>query len=261
MWEEAKRKMEVCSLRKPGGTMIPARSHVPVYPKPKPDRPQKGQASVTIAIGMSCWDGVVIGADTEISTKGYYKYHERKVHATDGPGWAFLFGYANHPGLYVEARDKILGKLPRSGFNPNDVYKACDEVFTDMGRVYSDVSLQMLMGVSISGHPPGLLVFDGKSVHWENRICCFGVGDCSLTNYLIKALYNQPVSVEQGQRIAVYVIAKAKLFVDGCGGETHIHSLLYSGKQSGLRPEESARLEKEMEGRENEHLKRILECG
>jgi hypothetical protein len=237
--------------------MITPRPHIIVPPRnlrlPK-------RKIVTIVIGMNCWNGVVIGADTLISAKGYYKYYDRKVHATDGPGWALLFGYAGQPGLYIEARDKILGKLPKSGFTPNDVYQACDEVFTAMGRIYSDVSLQMLIGVSITEHPPGLLAFDGKSVHWENGICCFGVGDCSLTNYLSEFLYrrNRPVNVEQGHRMAVYIIGKAKQFVDGCEGETHVESLLYSGRRSGLLPEESARLEKEMEGREKDCLKEIL---
>jgi 20S proteasome alpha/beta subunit len=213
---------------------------------------------MTIALGMCCTDGIVIAADSQITRPDYYKYYESKVSYTEGKDWALLFGYADSPGLYKEAREKIARKLPNTGPTLDLVYTACDEVFFgEMGGHYG-ISLQMFIGISIPRYDIRLLVFDGKGLYWDDGIKFFGVGDSSLMKYLSDSLYEKPMSVKQGERLAVYMVAKAKQCIDHCGGDTTVHSLLYGGKVSGLLPEDIVRLEKEMESKEKVCLKQIL---
>jgi 20S proteasome alpha/beta subunit len=214
---------------------------------------------MTIALGMCCTDGIVIAADSQISAIDHHKYFESKVSYTDGPDWALMFGYAGDPGIYKEARDKIMRLLPRTGFTPIQAYEACDKVFSEIGRPYSPFELQMFIGVSIRLSDPGLIVFTGQGLYWEEGIKFFGVGDSSLMNYLSNVLYGKPISVEQGQKLAVYMIAKAKKCIDHCGGPTTVCSLLYGGKEWGLLSEAIENLEKEMESREKTCLKQILD--
>jgi 20S proteasome alpha/beta subunit len=214
---------------------------------------------MTIAIGMHCQDGIVIAADSQISAPDHHKYFESKVSYTDGPDWALMFGYSGDPGLHKEARDKIMRTLPREGFSPIQAYEACDKVFSEFGRHYSPVDLQMFIGVSVRSFRPGLIVFSGQGLHWEDGIKFLGIGDSSLMKYLSDALYEKSISVEQGQKLAVYMVTKAKQCIDHCGGPTTVYSLLPVGKEWGLLPETIVSLEKEMEGKEQACLKQILD--
>lgn len=216
---------------------------------------------MTMAVGMLCRDGVVIAADSQLSRPDYDKRYESKVHFCDDQKqqWALLFGYAGSPGLDEEVRNKILGRL--RGPQPptlNVVYAACDEVFTELGRHFAVVDLYMLIGVSCPNDFPRLLVFDGRSLHWEDGLLCFGVGDSSLTTYLRDVLYKRQLTVEEGMRLAIYIVAKAKAYIDKCSGDTAVYSIRSRGEIVGTLPEEVAKLEIEMKAREKEHMKAII---
>lgn len=235
--------------------MIPFR---PSLLQPKPKRPTRGKA-VTIAIGMYCRDGVIIAADSQISSPDYYKYHESKVNHSEGTNWRLLYAYANRPDLYKEARESIVRKFNNSEPTPENLYSICDGVFTDMGRHYADVGLEMMIGLSCPRFDTKLLTFTGKSLLWETeKIRCLGVGDSSLTRYLSENLYTSTISTEEGKKIAIYIIAKAKAYIDHCGGDTIVYSLRDGAQLTAILPDEISRLESEMNAAEKNGLKAFV---
>jgi len=60
-----------------GCAMISPRPHLPVYPKPKPERPARSK-SMTIAAGFRCFDGVLLTTDSEHSC-GLSRYSGQKI--------------------------------------------------------------------------------------------------------------------------------------------------------------------------------------
>lgn len=230
-------------------------------PRAKLERPLRCMA-VTIAVGMVCRDGVVIAADTQISSPGYYKYHESKVHVTEGGDYALGFGYAGAPGLYREAREAIMARFGNSERTPKAIFDCCHQtLLDDMALRYTpDLGLDMLIGFSSLRSDTRLLVFSGseKSLHWEHGISCLGVGDSSLTRYLSAHLYEPGMSTEDGVKVAVYIVAKAKSYIDHCGGETVLCTLRDRKKLFWVQEEQVRAMESEILQREKAGLKAII---
>ncbi|HLI30880.1 MAG TPA: hypothetical protein VKV79_07275 [Terriglobia bacterium] len=229
-------------------------------PTPNPERLPMPKA-MAIAIGIHCRDGIVIAADSQISVPGYYKFHESKIHHTSGDGWALLFGYSGAPGLYLEAREAIMIRFSNSIHTPKALFECCRQSLLDeMALRYTpDLELDMLIGVSCSGFDTRLLAFSGseKSLHWEHGIRCIGVGDSSLTRYLSEALYDPVMTVDDASKIAVYIVAKAKSYIDHCGGDTILYALHGRDGLFHIRDEQVKIMESEMLAREKDCLRAI----
>jgi len=201
----------------------------------------------------------VIGADSQISAPGYYKYHESKVGFTHGQDWALLFGYAGDPGLYQQARNAIAAGLRDA--EERTVQQAdliCRGVLDGMGWPYQTLDLKLLIGVSCQKAETRLLVFDGKSLNWGSGMHVVGVGDSSLSRYLSDTLYESAMTVDEGVRIATYMISRAKSYIDHCGGETVLYAFRDLQKPEHILPAEVQRIETEMLAREKQSLKAIV---
>jgi hypothetical protein len=57
-----------------------------------------------------------------------------------------------------------------------------------------------------------------------------GVGDSQLIRYLSQLFLFEPVTVKSATAIATYLVARAKVFVQGCGGDTNLIQLLPPGR-------------------------------
>ncbi len=180
---------------------------------------------MTIVAGFRCKDGLVICADQQISLEHHHKYYERKIFIEEGAGWVVAMGYSGSPSLAKEAREKIakaLHQLPPPDVSAQAVLDIADEVLTGMGRQYVELELQLLIATSSMTDTPELLKFDGKGLHVADDFNCLGVGDTSLIRYLHRVLYSPKHDINFGATFGVYLIEKAKLYVDHCGGPTDV---------------------------------------
>jgi 20S proteasome alpha/beta subunit len=208
---------------------LPLTGHCP-SPKPLPSylerlgtRPQKPyirrikreRKAMTIVVGFRCANGIVLGADRQISVPGAHKYHERKIRVERGDGWNILFGYAGLPGV---AREAKLHEQNEPSIE--NLKKAVDSVVTDMslGRQYGDSQLELLIGWTAVFEKPELLKFDGKGLHTADDFNVLGVGESSLIRFLADNLFQSRLNVEFGATVAAYLIYKAGQYVDHCGG-------------------------------------------
>lgn len=185
-----------------------------------------GRRAVTIALGIVCQDGIVIGADSEISGPGDLKHNESKVYHSDHPsGWSVLFTYAGDVSLYKEARSKIIKRFREREPSFDNFYGSCDEIFTAMGRHIHHpdgshgVYLDMLFALAFPAQEPRLLVFSSTGMYVGEGIHVFGSGDAPLSQYLCDSLASSLLSSEQAVRVAVYLISRARQYTGGNRGE------------------------------------------
>jgi hypothetical protein len=241
--------------------MLPSLRKVYQYQRRK--RLERSKA-LTIALGIVCPDGIVIGADSEISGPGDLKYEESKVYHSSHPaGWSLLFTYAGDVSLYKEARNKILRRFIELEPSPSSLELACDDVFLSMGRQIHHydgshgVDLEMLWALSCPGFEPRLLVFNGTGLYWGRGVHICGCGDASLSHYLYDALYDGTLALDKAVRAAIYLISRSKKYIGGIGGEMIVSTLVAGGTHDIL-PHEVLRIEAEMLERERRGLKDII---
>jgi 20S proteasome alpha/beta subunit len=184
---------------------------------------------VTIALGFKCLDGIVLGADQQITKEGGLKYTEGKLRwfTPDGEpyGWAVGLAYAGNPDqmkLFVEnaAREiKTLKPQPTVAA----IRKAVEDVLRSMAEDNDEMNLELLLGISIQNEPDTLLVTKNKLVREAKEPQCLGVGDSSLLRYLAEMMCSLDMSTQYALQIAIYMIQHAKKFVDNCGGGTDLY--------------------------------------
>src|SRR6266496_4006586 len=113
-------------------------------------RPDKRESkTMTIVTGFRCANGIVLGADRQMSVPGAHKYHEKKIRVELGDGWNILFGFSGLPSVAREAQEKIMAELrTQDGPSIENLKKAADTVLTSMslGRQYGDVQIELLIG-------------------------------------------------------------------------------------------------------------------
>jgi hypothetical protein len=197
--------------------------------KPDSERPTR-PTSMTALIGMVCTNGIVICADQQVSAADSYKYNERKISVETGSDWGVIFAYAGLPTLMKEVSQKITKQLNTIPVVTTDsVHEVADDVFTALGRHYADLELSMLIATSTVADAPKsveLLAFDGKALHVAEGLTPFGVGDSSLIRFLADALYSPMIDTGYGIPLGVYLIEKAKAYIDHCGGPTDAISVV-----------------------------------
>ncbi len=70
---------------------------------------------MTIVMGFSTGDAVVLCADRQITAPGSFKYYDSKIHTENVGNAPVVFAYSGFPGLEKEAREKIMKKLHETG--------------------------------------------------------------------------------------------------------------------------------------------------
>ena len=105
---------------------------------------------MTIAIGCLCDDGLILGADTQLTAEGYHKDYRRKIHELDGDPVDAFVTYAGSPVFAQDFSDRILEGFCQLG-DSDEPSDARDAVANILGRyVESDVrNNHMLVGVRI----------------------------------------------------------------------------------------------------------------
>lgn len=196
--------------------------------RPKPHRGQykierlRERKAVTIALGFTCVDGVVLAADRQITKEGGLKYEQDKIlfGGTIGGNMTvdFALAYAGSPDLAKNLLDQI-------GFVVLDV---CNE--TVFARSSFENAIRQVLTPKDTKGLETLIIFGGPNIRpfmfrtRETRIVSakmefIGVGDSSVLRYLadLVLIDSQPFNLLYGKSLAAYLVSVANRYIDGCG--------------------------------------------
>jgi hypothetical protein len=220
MTHEAKNRLERCALAQ--GDNPNKRPALPYRPQKPYIRPVPNKAKpMTIGIGFLCGLDVIMGSDRQMTCRGSQKYSEKKLFqdATDERIIAMIGG--DDLALATEVWWKLIE-------HPISDYESCEEALTTvldgLGRLYTDLPLQLLCGIATKTHTH-LIEFRGKGIQ---PISDFGVicaGDSSLARYLSKQIDFFWQDMNDGFVAATYILKRTEEFIDGCHGPMDIIAL------------------------------------
>jgi|SRR5579863_2574156 len=221
---------------------------------------------MTIALGLPCADGLVICTDGQLSVSGGHKFQEEKIDCQEFYGATLIFAYAGLPALWKEAKNKIAYALQKSessledgpAITPENVYNTAEEIFTGMGRLYTELSLQMLIAIGGVLHTPELFVFDRNAFYRATDFTCLGAGESAIIRYLADNLYSHAITKEEGKNVGIYLVSKAIQYLDGIGEP--IDAVVISGHlPEWLSNQEIKEREETMRSKEKQLLKQITQ--
>jgi hypothetical protein len=220
--------------------MVLMRTRLPKRPAKPYIRPAHKEAkAMTIALGFPCIDGIVLCCDSQMTAPGQMKYHESKIHTitslSDKNQWTVAITYSGDPNimksLYTKMRDRLLPH--RETVDQEFVCETLQQTLIDVHNTSTDVDREFVDIICAVSVNDSLRMYVGKrtTLHEESDTAYSGAGDSSLSRFLAQTL---PVSVKpmftkNAQLLGVYIIEQAKLFVDGCGGDTYVATIAENG--------------------------------
>jgi 20S proteasome alpha/beta subunit len=167
-------------------------------------------------------------ADRQITAAGAFKYHEPKISKEDFDNFSAVFSYAGSSELANEVHDKICSSLHKTPITKDVieiVRETTEGILSDMARWYTDLDLQMLIGVNSWQEGVDLLKFGGKGVYVARDFEYLAFGDSSLIRFLADKLYSKTMDIKAGMDLAIYLVKKAEDYIDGCGGPIDVAAL------------------------------------
>lgn len=189
-----------------------------------------------MAIGFLCSDGVVIGADRQL-TAGQFTFPECKLISTKWANGHGILGYGGNNDTFREFKKHFYAKFwGNFTFAPDEVSARLQECLK--ASVQKGEQFQSLFGFWLDGEQyPSLVTSAKRRVMDVDEIEVVGCADSPLTRFLIGTFKDVPhrVTVHQARIYATYFISQAKKY-DGefIGGPIDVYSIDMSG-QSGER--------------------------
>jgi len=196
---------------------------------------------VTIGIGFQCTDGVVLISDTQVSN-GAMKYYEGKNYSIPLEGSSGRCGvvltYAGSPALWKKFRDKFDSTMRDESYDPTptNIEQTVSDLLVQLGGSLYDPNgnpdLHLLCGIACQNQETLLLKTQAETAHRVTDLFeAIGAGDSSVIRYLSKvlALKFSALSRSTAKKIGAYVVLQAKVYIDGCGGDTDIFSVTEHG--------------------------------
>jgi 20S proteasome alpha/beta subunit len=193
---------------------------------------------VTIAAGILCSDGIVLGADTEHT--GAIKQPGAKVWGlrldNDHPIRAGLVG-AGDSVLLRAARDRIANALAKNIRTAGKLVEAVEDqmvamfqkhVFPHPGFRDNTFGLSLVFGVS---DDKGCFLYDSSSTSFAqvDKYTCVGSGS-DLGSYLLEKLMGSgSITSDVGVATMVYVLEQTKKYGLYCGGDSYILTIAKNG--------------------------------
>lgn len=194
---------------------------------------------MTLIVGFPIDHAVVLGADGEEGTD-IHKASVRKIESLKGVGyqcWLAGAGDSNFIDLAIQEAREAIAEL-----NPPtlaDIRETLEYVVTDIyteridklpEREAERARFELLCANWVEKDQRAELVKVGRGYHLvRNRPDVLGMGDY-LASYLIETLGQDIVTRRQAERLAVYILAKAKAHVQSCGGRTQLIYVSDNGK-------------------------------
>jgi len=180
---------------------------------------------MTIGIGFRCYNAVVLACDSLVTMPGVYKEHQHKLVFIEKKGEVIASCYAGTPNLafafYRRLEQSLQSTEPASAQQVIDVISELAHEFKKKYPKQMPYE-QFLFAISLAEQKPKLARLENGIVD-EPDTPCIGVGDSALVKYLIGKLTWYPAMIESADYsvvLAAYIVAQAKEFIDGCGGDT-----------------------------------------
>lgn len=170
---------------------------------------------MTIGLGFSCLDGVLMGSDRQMTAPGWHKFSERKLFCDEKTGRILALIGGDDLGLAKEFWWKLV-ELPIT--DSASCEQALTDVLDSMRRLDIDLPLQFLCGIATE-KDTHLFEFRGKGVYPlldDLGVIC--AGDSSLIRYLSKNIELSMQFSNDGVATITYLLKRAEEFIDGCYG-------------------------------------------
>jgi 20S proteasome alpha/beta subunit len=203
---------------------------------------------MTIAAAFVCHNGVVLGADTEVTRSPFSKTNESKIHGIHNN----VDVYLTYCGGVDYVRELIERVRDASGitYNPVDVKLSPDECFelirnfyqTDMAAelqkpAESVMWTELLVAVRRSMHHLHKAEYEyrttvyhlnGGSVVPVDRYAAIGIG-ADIAHAVFGPIYQGHVGVLESSFNMVYALRRVKATVPGCGGNSTVMTIANAG--------------------------------
>jgi hypothetical protein len=221
-------------------TAIPARlSKLPIKPYIRPIlEPKTKRATMTIAAGFECDQGIVLCADRLISHGkatdfGSFAHYEKKMFGLEGRNFTAAVCGAGDATLIRPIAESFLTRInyPLDEKNQPETEtfeSALENTLNDFGgKINAIPDLSLL--VACSGEEQGDSRFmrsDGLVVYPAKSVEILGIGETSLVRYLVDTIYKPDMPLKHLTVLAVLIIAVAKKYCPQyCGGQTDIYMM------------------------------------
>jgi hypothetical protein len=191
---------------------------------------------LTIAAGFVCQDGVVLCADTEITT-WQSKSHESKIDFVEFSGGKAAFTYAGHVRFANCAIQKCKGRLVTGGAANmlEDIESILDQEYRRNVLSHPDqatngsLHYEVLIGLVSEHDRARLYVSSQTAIQEVTSWVPIGIG-CDLARHLIQ---HGPYNVAGAVKVAAYALSEIKDSVPGCGGMS-IYMILQNDGRHGV---------------------------
>jgi ATP-dependent protease HslVU (ClpYQ) peptidase subunit len=214
---------------------------------------------MTMCMGFSCRNGLVVAADTQQTFQDSHTFHENKIHSLKWKNGRAIWGFSgevNTSKIVWENLEKHF-TLERI-INRTEIKDIVKETLTEVLR--EEEVFLMLLGGWTEGEQKVLLQSNGTDVMYADRCEVIGSGDSSLSRFwrdiYLKALPNP--NVWQASIAAIYFIMQAKKYNGQfVGGGTEI-LLMHESPINHMRlfaPEHSEVWERRLESIEHEIIR------
>jgi hypothetical protein len=189
---------------------------------------------MTIALGFLCPDGIVLGADTQLTAEGSHKGYECKLFPHQFPKWSAVVTYAGSPDFVKAFNGRLHVEMENAAQQWELTPSVVHDVVIEILRLFSleeSANTELLCGFTLPNVSTFILKTKGTLVSEVHGHAYIGAGDSSVVRYLLPLLTRHGVnaSAQQAALVGTYIIRVAKMYVDGCGGDTDMVILRPSG--------------------------------
>ena len=176
---------------------------------------------MTVCVGVPFSNGIVLAADTQVTATNYKDYAP-KLGFTGTRSFCVGMAGSGYLDLLNDTIDSLTKHLPTVG--GNSIQEIHDKIRNKLTAIYrphrKDArSQQLLTAICIPPESPRLFVWR-TNIPSEEGIAVIGCGDVELTRFLKSLISAQPQTADEALHWALYVVWRAKKFVNGCGGDT-----------------------------------------
>lgn len=195
---------------------------------------------MTIALGFVHSGGVLLAADTEVSTYAW-KDQQAKIGHFEYPGGRFAFGVAGNKNYALSTVEKIREALHKDDGRTVSII-AEDVLNAEYQRlVYSNPTHASDLGAPFwllfAFRPYGgryeLYSTDANSVRRVDSFECIGIGE-ALARILLRPMSFRLHQEDSATNMAIYALAMAKKNVPGCGGPSMLINFRHNGQVGGF---------------------------
>jgi hypothetical protein len=215
-------------------------------PHAKPLKHPRYARAMTIALGVVCSNGVVLGTDLQYTTDDATKTPGQKMFwLCPGRPYSVLIAASGSPDSAKQvvelSEEAILSKYPDSIPTIRQIRACIEDSLREVYLGHIDTApvneragmrCDLLVGIRV-GREIQLLYSNRTRLIKEKDAKCFGIG-LWFSNYALTQLLPLRPTLEVASQVVAYVIAMAKDYVEGVGHGSDIHTLHLDGTHDSL---------------------------